>query len=326
MAPGLGPDDTSRFAPQPTRSGTPALTPSHTLTPAAIERMTLIYAIGNISSSVALVLVNKVVFAEGFKFPMSLTALHFGFTVLFYRALAALGVFEHVAMPAAEAFKVAAAGVGSIGFMNISLNLNSVGFYQITKLAIVPCTLVMQLLLYNTHTSRKVQASLLVLLVGLAWATVTDVHLNAPGFVLGVFAVVTSAVFQIWQGAKQKEYGLSGTQLQSAVAFWQFMQSLAASLALENLCVQFTPQDVCPATAVGYVLDAAESAAQRRNLLYVLLTCGLALTVNCCSFGLIGRTSPTTYQARVATVPAGPSFASLSLTRSHLPPTPAAAA
>lgn len=28
--------------------------------------------------------------------------------------------------------------------MNISLNLNSVGFYQITKLAIVPCTLVAQ--------------------------------------------------------------------------------------------------------------------------------------------------------------------------------------
>lgn len=51
---------------------------------------------------------------------------------------------QKVDMPSSEAFKIAAAGVGSIGFMNISLNLNSVGFYQITKLAIVPCTLVAQ--------------------------------------------------------------------------------------------------------------------------------------------------------------------------------------
>lgn len=47
-------------------------------------------------------------------------------------------------IPSSEAIKIAAAGVGSIGFMNISLNLNSVGFYQITKLAIVPCTLIVQ--------------------------------------------------------------------------------------------------------------------------------------------------------------------------------------
>lgn len=39
---------------------------------------------------------------------------------------------------------MAATGVGSIGFMNISLHLNSVGFYQITKLAIVPATLCAQ--------------------------------------------------------------------------------------------------------------------------------------------------------------------------------------
>lgn len=88
------------------------------------------------------------------------------------------------------------------------------------------------------HVNRKIQISLLILIVGLTWATVTDVHLNAPGFFIGVVAVVTTTVFQIWQGSKQREFGMSGIQLQSAVATWQSIQSLAAALALENLCVQ----------------------------------------------------------------------------------------
>lgn len=75
--------------------------------------------------------------------------------------------------------------------------------------------------MFNAHTNRKVQVSLLVLVVGLAWATVTDVHLNAPGLLMGVLSVVTTAVFQIWQGSKQREYKISGIQLQSIVAIWQ---------------------------------------------------------------------------------------------------------
>ena len=41
-------------------------------------------------------------------------------------------------MPAFEKFKVAGAVFSSIGFMNLSLNANSIGFYQVTKLTVVP--------------------------------------------------------------------------------------------------------------------------------------------------------------------------------------------
>lgn len=101
-------------------------------------------ALANVACSVSLVLVNKAVFSLGFNFPMSLTCLHFAFTVAFYRVLAGCGFFEMRPIPQTEAFKIAGFGVGSIGFMNISLHLNSVGFYQITKLAVVPCTLFAQ--------------------------------------------------------------------------------------------------------------------------------------------------------------------------------------
>ena len=162
------------------------------------------------------VLVNKVVFASGFNFPMTVTCAHFSFTVVFYRAMRAFKLFEARRLTCVTCFvtdsyasrlivtdcHLTAGGEhanrrgvqngrgrrgafphphprltlshpihpqrhsqhssrhssrlssrhciltpavqGSIGFMNISLNLNSVGFYQITKLAIVPCTLVAQ--------------------------------------------------------------------------------------------------------------------------------------------------------------------------------------
>ena len=95
---------------------------------------------------------------------------------------------------------MAATGVGSIGFMNISLHLNSVGFYQITKLAIVPATLCAQSLLFGVSTSTKIKLSLSVLLLGLGLATVTDVQLNAPGFIIGIAAALSTTIFQLWQG------------------------------------------------------------------------------------------------------------------------------
>ena len=40
------------------------------------------------------VLVNKVVFARGFNFPMTVTCAHFTFTVFFYRGMRFFKIFE----------------------------------------------------------------------------------------------------------------------------------------------------------------------------------------------------------------------------------------
>ena len=96
------------------------------------------YAVGNVVSSVALVLLNKRVFAGGFYYPMTLSCFHFAFTIVFYQLLAAFNVFSKPAidMPQKEKFKVAFAGFASIGFMNLSLSTNSVGFYQVRTLLV----------------------------------------------------------------------------------------------------------------------------------------------------------------------------------------------
>merc|ERR1712087_735063 len=253
------------------------------------------YAVGNVLSSVAIVLVNKKVFAAGFHFPFTLSFFHFCFTVLFYKLLSSCSFFSIPTndLPTFEKFKVAVAGVASIGFMNVSLALNSVGFYQITKLTIVPVTLAINYFYFNVSTTTKVKLSLLILLGGVGVATVSDVELRALGFFFGVLAVVSTAMFQIWQGTKQKEYGLSGTQLQNSVALWQAAVSLGCSLAFESFCLDNA--SVSCDSALEFLAKFADPEIASTMWL-VLGTCFLALAVNWCSFGLIGKTSPITFQ------------------------------
>jgi solute carrier family 35 protein E3 len=259
------------------------------------------YAVGNVASSVALVLVNKKVFSGGFHYPMTLSFFHFVFTVIWYQLLAATGAYTRPppgqGMPSSEKFKVAAAGFASIGFMNLSLNANSVGFYQITKLTIIPVTLVINAMCYGVFTSAKIKIALTILLAGVAVSTVTDVQLRAAGLCWGTLAVLSTAVFQIWQGTKQKEFNISATQLQAGIAMWQSIQALAVSAASEMYCWnQPTDGSACDTATVFFQEAIGGNGGHQHTLWIVLSTCFLALAVNLCSFGLIGKTSPITFQ------------------------------
>jgi solute carrier family 35 protein E3 len=239
------------------------------------------------------------VFNGGFHFPMSLSFFHFVFTWLWYQMLYAAGVYSNPepGMSQVEKFKVALFGFASIGFMNLSLNYNSVGFYQVTKLTIVPVTLVIQSVAYAVYSTTKVKLSLAILLAGVAIATVTDVELRPTGLIFGVLAVLSTAVFQIWQGTKQKEFGISATQLQAGIAPWQSIQAAAVSIATECYCYEPSPSGAPCDTAVRFFeLAFAGDHVKQHTLWIVLGTCILALAVNLCSFGLIGRTSPITFQ------------------------------
>nr|CAB3460358.1 unnamed protein product [Digitaria exilis] len=85
----------------------------------------------------------------------------------------------------------------SIGLLNLSLGFNSVGFYQMTKLAIIPCTVILETLFFRKKFSRSIQMSLSVLLLGVGVATVTDLQLNAVGSILSLLAIITTCIAQI---------------------------------------------------------------------------------------------------------------------------------
>lgn len=96
------------------------------------------------------------------------------------------------------------------------------------------------------------------------------------------------------QGTKQKEFGVSATQLQAGISPWQSIQAAAVAIATECYCYD-TPVP-CDSALNFFQGALAGDVVKQHTLWLVLGTCFLALAVNLCSFGLIGRTSPITFQ------------------------------
>ena len=194
-----------------------------------------------------------------------------------------LGFFTRARLPFADSALMAVFCIGSVAFMNFSLDYNSVGFYQVTKLLCVPAMLLIQSYFYQQHFSAKVKLALLVVLAGVGAATVSDVELNAAGCVMGGLAVLFTAQFQIWQGDKQRAHKMNAMQMNHAQALPSFVFCLALSLLVDHRGE--TPSD-----------NVKLHAMQDGEAAWIALSCVLALSVNLCTYGLIGKTSAVTYQ------------------------------
>ena len=87
--------------------------------------------------------------------------------------------------------------------MNLNLAYNSVGFYQISKLACIPCTLLIQYFAYQQSVSRMVMLTLIPITLGVGYATVYDFSINLIGFIFAIAAVIATAVAQIFTNTYQ---------------------------------------------------------------------------------------------------------------------------
>ncbi|CAF1927366.1 unnamed protein product [Brassica napus] len=169
----------------------------------------------------------------------------------------------------------------SIAAMNFSLMLNSVGFYQISKLSMIPVVCVMEWVLHNKHYSREVKASVLVVVVGVGICTVTDVKVNAKGFICASTAVFSTSLQQISIGSLQKKYSVGSFELLSKTAPIQALSLLT-----------FGP-------FVDYFLSGRFVSTYKMSygaILCILLSCALAVFCNISQYLCIGRFSATSFQ------------------------------
>ncbi|XP_028782276.1 UDP-xylose transporter 2 isoform X2 [Neltuma alba] len=169
----------------------------------------------------------------------------------------------------------------SIGLLNLSLGFNSVGFYQMTKLAIIPCTVLLETLFLGKRFSKRIQLSLVILLLGVGIATVTDLQLNALGSFLSLLAVITTCVAQIMTNTIQKKYKVSSTQLLYQSCPYQAATLLICGPYLDKL---LTDRNVF---AFEYTTQV---------MFFIILSCLISISVNFSTFLVIGKTSPVTYQ------------------------------
>lgn len=68
---------------------------------------------------------------------------------------------------------------------------------QISKLSMIPVVCVMEWILHSKQYSKEVKMSVVVVVIGVGVCTVTDVKVNAKGFICACVAVVSTSLQQI---------------------------------------------------------------------------------------------------------------------------------
>ncbi|XP_074284395.1 UDP-rhamnose/UDP-galactose transporter 6-like isoform X2 [Silene latifolia] len=168
----------------------------------------------NAATSVGVILANKALMATyGFTFATTLTGLHFIATTLMTIVLRWLGYIQPSHLPSLELVKFAIFANFSIVGMNVSLMWNSVGFYQIAKLSMIPVLCLFEIVFDNIRYSRDTKLSIAVVLMGVGVCTITDVSVNTRGFIAASIAVWSTALQQYYVHFLQKKYSLSSFNL-----------------------------------------------------------------------------------------------------------------
>ncbi|CAK9325076.1 unnamed protein product [Citrullus colocynthis] len=238
----------------------------------------------NIVSSVGIIMANKqLMSANGyaFSFATTLTGFHFAVTALVGLVSNATGYSSSKHVPLWELFWFSIVANMSITGMNFSLMLNSVGFYQISKLSMIPVVCVMEWILHNKHYSKEVKIAVVVVVIGVGVCTVTDVKVNLKGFLCACIAVLSTSLQQITIGSLQKKYSIGSFELLSKTAPIQ-----ALSLLVLGPFIDYYLSDK---SLLNYKMSSGA-------IFFILLSCALAVFCNVSQYLCIGRFSAVSFQ------------------------------
>lgn len=158
------------------------------------------------------------------------------------------------------------------------------------KIAVAPTVLLLELLLFRKIPSPRVVAAVGIVCAGIAFATLTDAKIlaNLSGVGIGVAATVTTALYQIWAGSKQKELRSSSMQL-----LYAYTPQAALMLGiLVPLCEPLGRRPGGLAPSPGSLLAFHYTPAAIAAILFSAL---LGLLVSLSTFLVIGATSSLTY-------------------------------
>lgn len=236
----------------------------------------------SVASSVAIVICNKALISTlGFPFATTLTSWHLMVTFCTLHVAQRMHFFEPKAIDGQTVVLFGLLNGTSIGLLNLSLGFNSIGFYQMTKLAIIPFTVLLETIFLKKRFSESIKFSLLVLLLGVGIASVTDLKLNLLGTILSGLAIATTCVGQILTNTIQKRLKVTSTQL--------LYQSAPYQAAILFATGPFVDQHLTNRSVFAHKYSVPV-------LGFIILSCLIAVSVNFSTFLVIGTTSPVTYQ------------------------------
>ncbi|KAK4800604.1 hypothetical protein SAY86_021091 [Trapa natans] len=236
----------------------------------------------NVVTSVGIILVNKGLMATyGFTFATTLTGLHFATTTVLTIIFRWLGFIQSSHLPLSELLKFVMFANFSIVGMNVSLMWNSVGFYQIAKLSMIPVSCFLEVVLDKVRYSRDTKLSIGLVLLGVGVCTITDVSVNTKGFLAALIAVWSTALQQYYVHYLQRKYSMGSFNLLGHTAPVQ-----ATSLLIVGPFLDYwlTNKRV---DAYHYTLT---------SMAFILLSCTIAVGTNLSQFICIGRFTAVSFQ------------------------------
>ncbi|KAI4352762.1 hypothetical protein L6164_006983 [Bauhinia variegata] len=236
----------------------------------------------NVVTSVGIIIVNKSLMATyGFSFATTLTGMHFATTTLMTLVLRFLGYVQPSHLPLPELLKFVLFANFSIVGMNVSLMWNSVGFYQIAKLSMIPVSCLLEVVFDKIRYSRDTKLSIGLVLLGVGVCTVTDVSVNTRGFVAASIAVWSTSLQQYYVHFLQRKYSLSSFNLLGHTAPAQ-----AATLLVLGPFLDYWLTDK-RVDKFDYSMSP---------LMFIFLSCSIAVGTNLSQFICIGRFTAVSFQ------------------------------
>lgn len=240
----------------------------------------------NVSTSVVIVFVNKTLMGQSgymFNFAVTLCALHFISCSLGLTVMKMLGITQSSGkfIPWADRIIFAVAANISIASLNLSLMVNTVGFYQIAKLLIVPFTAVVQSVWLKESLSLEQMICTAVVLCGVAIVTVSDVTAGFLGVLIAAVSVASSAMQQILCRYYLRKHDVSANEL------------LGTTAPLQGWTLLLVGPFVDLAITQNWILNYEINVPA---LFFLCLSCTVAVLVNVSQFMCLGRFSAVTFQ------------------------------
>ncbi|CAI0428652.1 unnamed protein product [Linum tenue] len=152
---------------------------------------------------------------------------------------------------------------------------------MIAKLSMIPVSCFLEVVLDKVRYSRDTKLSILVVLLGVAVCTVTDVSVNAKGFIAALIAVWSTSLQQYYVHYLQRRYNLGSFNLLGHTAPAQ-----ASSLLLVG-------------PFVDYFLTSKRVDAYPfsfTSVAFIVLSCTIAVGTNLSQFICIGRFTAVSFQ------------------------------
>lgn len=249
----------------------------------------------NITSSCAIVLANKLVFQLlDFRYPVALTCVHTLTTLVAVQCFRSHFANDaaNEPIPVRAAVKLAGSFTGYIIICNVSLAINSVGFYQLTKVAVAPAVLLMDAMARRRLPSRNVVLCVTAVCAGIGLATVYDSEImaNLAGVLVGTAAVMISAIYGLLIEHTSKHYGATSMQLMKQYLPYATLM-LGCCVPMERLAL--ANYQYAKPTEIQ-VLEAS-TLIRLRALAIILSSAVLGALVTFSTFFVIRNTSSLTY-------------------------------